>query len=94
MTQELWKTSKEGIFIKVKVCPNSSKDEIAGILGDSIKIRVSTPPEEGKANARLIELMSKEFQIPKKDIEIVKGHSSPNKILLLKNIKELKINKK
>jgi uncharacterized protein (TIGR00251 family) len=48
------------------------------------KARIQSVPVDGKANAALIELLSKEFKIPKSGVEIIKGHTGRNKTVLLK----------
>ncbi|MGP1385677.1 MAG: DUF167 domain-containing protein [Thainema sp.] len=69
--------------IQVKVVPSSSKDVIMGWLGESLKVKVQAPPEKGKANAAVIELLAEHLGIDKSQIEIASGHSSPNKVLLI-----------
>jgi uncharacterized protein (TIGR00251 family) len=76
------------IIIKVYLQPKSSKNEIAGAYRDGIKIRVTAPPSEGKANKALIKLLAKELQIPESHIEILKGHHSREKILRISEIIE------
>ena len=75
--------NKKEITIKVKVEPRSSKSGIVGPYGDSLKVKLTSPPVEGKANKELIEVLAKEFGIPKKDVEIVAGHNSKNKTVKL-----------
>jgi hypothetical protein len=70
------------IYLYVKAQPNSSKNKIAGLYGDMLKINIKAPPVEGAANKELIKFLSKEFKIPKSEIEI-KGESSKRKILIL-----------
>jgi uncharacterized protein (TIGR00251 family) len=70
---------KDGIIIQVKVIPRSSKKEIAGVEGSTIKIKLTAPPVEGAANEQLIELLSEEFKIKKSNIIILKGDSSRHK---------------
>ncbi len=73
----------DGLIIKVKIVPNSSKNDL--ILEDEfIKVKVTAQPIENKANKALIEFLSKKFKIPKTSIEIVKGETSKDKTLLLK----------
>ena len=74
------KNTADGLIIKIKIVPNSSKNEI--ILEDEfIKVKVTAQPIENKANKALIEFLSKEFKIPKSQIEIVKGTTSKQKPL-------------
>ena len=76
------------ITLKVYLRPKSSKNEIAGAYRDGIKIRVTAPPSEGKANKALIKLLAKELRIPESDIGILKGHHSREKILRISEIME------
>lgn len=75
------KTSSE-LYIKVKIIPNSSKNDII-VEGDVIKAKVTAQPIENKANKALIELLSKKLKVPKSKIEIVKGLTSKEKTLLI-----------
>jgi len=70
------------IHLYVKAQPNSSKNKIAGLYGDSLKINIKAPAVEGAANKELIKFLSKEFKIPKSEINI-KGESSKRKVLIL-----------
>lgn len=83
----------DGLIVKVKIVPNSSKNDI--ILEDEfIKIKVTAQPIENKANKALIEFLSKRFKIPKTNIEILKGDTSKEKTLLIntnENTKRLEI---
>ena len=80
----------EGLIIKVKIVPNSSKNDI--ILEDEfIKVKVTAQPIENKANKALIEFLSKNFKIPKTSIEILKGDTSKEKTLLIKTNNDSKI---
>jgi uncharacterized protein (TIGR00251 family) len=74
---------KEYITIKIKVEPRSSKSGIAGPYGDALKVNLNSPPVEGKANKELIDVLAEELGIAKKDIEIISGQSSKNKIVRL-----------
>ena len=67
--------------VKVKVIPKASKNAIVGFDGDVLKVKLTAVPEKGLANKALIDLLSKTFKIPKSAITILKGESSPSKIL-------------
>jgi hypothetical protein len=75
------KQPQDSLTLKVKVEPRSSRSEIVGPYGDGIKVKLTSPPVEGKANKELIEVLSKELNVRKKDIEIISGQSSKNKIV-------------
>ncbi|UCB47968.1 MAG: DUF167 domain-containing protein [Deltaproteobacteria bacterium] len=69
--------------IKVKVLPRSSTNQIIDNEGDLFKVKLTSPPVEGKANIALIELLAKRLGIAKKRIEIVSGKHSKLKSVLI-----------
>jgi len=75
------------LIINIKVEPRSSRSGITGSYGDGLKVRLTSPPVEGKANKELIEVLAKEFRIRKKDVEILSGEKSKNKIVKLYGVK-------
>ena len=62
--------------IRVKVLPKSSRNQVIGKEGDVFKVKLTSPPVEGKANKALIELLAKRLKITKGRIEIISGKSS------------------
>jgi hypothetical protein len=68
-------------FVKVYLQPKSSKNEVVGPYRDGIKVKVTAPPTEGKANEALVKLLAKEFKIPPSSIEILKGHHCREKVI-------------
>jgi len=69
------------ILLKVYLQPQSSKNEIVGPYRNAIKIKVTAPAVEGKANEALIRFLTKELEIPVSSIEIVRGHHCREKKL-------------
>ena len=67
--------------ITVRVKPNSSKDEVTKLDGDRYLVSVTAPPVEGKANARMIELLSRYFRKAKSRIVIVRGATGREKLI-------------
>lgn len=67
----------DGIEIKLKVVPGASRSQIVGILGDRLKVKVAAPPEDGKANRAVVELLVR--WLGTQAIEIVAGHGHPEK---------------
>ncbi len=72
---------EETIKLNVKVIPKSSRNEITEATTDHIKIKVTAAPENNKANAAVIKILSKTLKIPKGNIQIIKGEKSTNKII-------------
>ena len=66
--------------IKVKVKPNAKKEEIKEIEPGFYEIRVTVVPEKGKANKKVIEVLSKHLKVPKSKIKLVRGETSREKI--------------
>lgn len=76
---------EEGLIIRLKISPNASKNEIIR-SSDGIKIKITAQPIDGKANKCLVEFISKKYKIPKSSIEIVRGETSKEKTILIKNL--------
>jgi uncharacterized protein len=74
----------DGIKINIKVIPGSSKCEIAGVIDESLKIKLDVPPVEGKANEKCVKFLSKLLGVPKTSISIISGEKSRNKVLYIK----------
>lgn len=77
------KETSQGLIAKIKIVPNSSKNDII-IEDEFVKIKVTAQPIENKANKALVEFLSKQLKVPKSDIEIVKGEISKDKTILFK----------
>lgn len=69
------------IIFKVYLQPKSSKNEIIGFYRDGIKVKLTAPPVEGKANEALIRFLAKELGVSPSCIEIIRGQHSREKTL-------------
>ncbi|MBD3252073.1 YggU family protein [Candidatus Uhrbacteria bacterium] len=67
--------------ITVRVQPNASKNEIVGCVDDVWKIRLTASPTDGEANQALIRFLSKQWKVPQREIEIIKGKTSRTKVI-------------
>ena len=67
--------------ITVRVKPNSRKDEVFAQEDGSFLVAVAVPPIEGRANVRLVEVLSKHFRKPKRSIQILSGLRGRQKIV-------------
>jgi hypothetical protein len=78
---EVWvRQIPAGWEIRVKVVPGASRSRIAGLLGDRLKIQVAAPPEDGKANKAVAEVLAAWLGLAKSEIELVSGASQPTKV--------------
>ncbi len=85
------KATDKGLVVRLKIVPNSSKNDII-IEDEFIKVKVTAQPIENKANKALVEFLSKTFKVPKTSIEIVKGDTSKEKTVFFKVTDEEKRN--
>ena len=65
----------DDLLLSVRVQPKASRDEIIGPHENALKIRITAPPVDGKANTHLIKFLAKTFGVPKSRVEIVSGES-------------------
>lgn len=70
---------KDSCVFQVRVQPRSRRNEIAGLHGDALKIRVTASPVEGKANQATQKLLAKRLGVPPSSVEILTGHTSRQK---------------
>jgi uncharacterized protein (TIGR00251 family) len=82
------------ILFKVYLQPKSSKNEIVGLYRDGIKIKVTAPPVEGKANEVLIRFLARELNVSPSCIEILKGYHSREKTLRISGTMEQELAKR
>ncbi len=72
--------------INVKVIPRSSRDQIVCLEEGMIKVKLTAPPVEGRANKALKELLANRLGLPIRDIEIISGERSRQKSLLIRGL--------
>ena len=85
------KETKDGAIFSLKISPNASKNEIIK-TPEGFKVKITAQPIDGKANKALIEFLAKQFKVPKTYYEIVRGETSKDKTILIKNIDKAKLN--
>jgi uncharacterized protein len=82
-----WITDRaDGAVVSILVTPKSSANKIAAVEGPELRIYVTAPPADGAANAAVVKLLSQYFRVPKTRIEVISGHSSRHKRLLIRGI--------
>jgi uncharacterized protein len=74
------------LLLHLKVVPNSSRTQLAGILGNALKIKIAQPPEDNKANQAVIQLLAEILSIPPAAITLIAGHTRPQKTVQLANL--------
>ena len=70
-----------GTTFVIKVHPRAKKNAITGEVGDALKVSLTEPPIEGRANEACIEFFAKLLKVPRSSVTIASGHSSRNKVV-------------
>jgi len=73
------KETPHGITLDVVIHPKSSRDEIVGMHGDALKIKLTAPPVDGKANAHLLRFLAGCFDVPMADAVLERGENGRDK---------------
>lgn len=63
--------------------PKASRDALAGLYGERLKVQISAPPVDGKANKHLLKYIAKEFAVTKAQVSLIRGESSRQKTLAI-----------
>jgi uncharacterized protein len=78
--------STEGTTVDIYVQPRASKNAMAGIHEGVLKVRLTAPPVEGEANRECLKFLAKVFLIPKSQLEVIQGHKSRHKTILVRGV--------
>jgi uncharacterized protein len=73
----------ENILTKltVKITSNAPRNQISGVVNGILRIKIAAPPDKGKANEEMVDFLSKNLRIRKNEIQILRGHTSRNKLI-------------
>jgi hypothetical protein len=86
---------KTGAALAVRVTPRASKNKIVDILSDgTVKVHLTAPPVEGKANAALIKFLAKVLDVPQNQLEVVAGTGGRDKLISVLNMDSDTLHKK
>jgi len=83
-----------GATFAVKVHPRAKKNAITGEFGDALKVSLTTPPVEGRANDACIEFFAKLLRVPRSSVTIASGQSSRNKVIRVTGITAKQVREK
>ena len=72
------------VLLWIKAVPSASRDQIAGAIGDRLKIRISAAPKGGKANKAICKLLARALGVKANDVSIESGRTNPEKIIRIK----------
>ncbi len=77
------------MILRVRIQPRAAQDEIVGLYGDRLKVRITAPPTDGKANEHLRAFLAKEFGVSKNQVTLLSGASSRDKRLRIENPQQI-----
>ena len=80
------KESDQGITFAVRVHPRAKKNGITGVVGDALKLSLTAPPVDGRANEACIEFFAKLLKVPQSSVTIASGQSSRSKVIRVSGV--------
>lgn len=74
----------DGVTLAVKARPGAKKNALLGIEAGMLKVSITAPPEDGKANEAIVELLRDAFGLKRSEVELLRGKTHRNKVILLR----------
>ena len=94
MNNSIVRDSQEGAVLSIKLQPRASRNQVSGIHGSELKISVTAPPVDSAANQALINYLSELLDRPRSAIELLRGHTSRHKTLLIRGLSSAQLRQK
>jgi uncharacterized protein (TIGR00251 family) len=85
--------AEASVTLKIHLHPRSTREKVNGLHGDRVKVRVTAPAVEDKANAALKKFVAKKLRIPASCVEIIAGHHSREKVLRISGVTKAEVKK-
>jgi uncharacterized protein len=73
----------DGAVVAVRAVPGASRSAIVGLHGDELKVRVCSPPVDGRANEEVCAVLADALGLRQRDVQLLQGHSARSKVLLV-----------
>jgi len=86
--------SPSGAAFAVRVHPRAKKNAITGEIGDALKVSLTAPPVEGRANEACIEFFAKFLRVPRSSVTIASGQASRNKVIRVAGVTAKQVREK
>ena len=74
------------VFVGVRVSPSAARTALRGTYGDKLKVSLTAPPEDGRANRQLEEVLAEWLQLPRGQVRVDTGHGSRDKVVAFAGI--------
>jgi len=72
-----------GVVLSIKAQPRANRDEIAGVIADELKLKITAPPVDSAANAAIMAFLAELLDCPKSAVQLIRGQTSRHKQILL-----------
>ena len=80
--------------LPVRLTPRASRDAIAGFEGETLRVRVTAPPVEGRANRALVRLLARRLGVPRGAVRVVAGQTSRNKVVAVGGLDAMELRRR
>ncbi len=84
----------ETVRLSVRLTPRASREEIAGFEGETLRVRVTAPPVEGRANRALVRLLAKRLGLPRGAVRVVTGQTSCSKVVAVDGLDAVELRRR
>ena len=74
------------VRFRIRVSPRAGKNEVGGVHGDALRVRITAPPVDGAANRAIVKLLSKRLGVAKSAVRIVQGQSGRDKLVEVEGV--------
>lgn len=81
--------TEDGLVLRLYIQPKASRDSIVGLHGDELKVAITAPPIDGKANAHLVKYLAKLFRVAKSHVLVEKGELGRHKQIKIINPQQI-----
>lgn len=75
------KESSGSVLLSLKIVPRASRNEIVGISGNELRLRVTAPPVDSAANGAVLDFLAEHLGIPRRNLQLVRGATNPHKVV-------------
>ena len=83
--------TSQGTLFKVVIQPRGAKNDIVGVQGDALKMKLTAPPVDGAANKMCVQFLAKVLKVPKSDVTILRGKRSRIKQIVVRSLSKERI---
>ena len=87
VVRDLGRDLDKRVRLELRVTPRAGCNAVAGVREGRLQVKVTAPPEDGKANAAVVRLLSKLWKVQQSAFEITAGHAARDKTLLLRGVR-------